>query len=218
MLKFPVSIDHSNSDKYEHVTSFISRQSPPFDGVRIAKEISTNCGSIYYEMEVEDILYYWKLATEFGNIQHQKIENYIRKNQSCDFDEFFQQNNIGFENSYSEIKLTSDIYQLTGTADIIVREINEDKTIYRIHDIKTYKNITDEKILKASVQILLYCMMLNNHLGENEIAIPGKILHISNVSHPTNQDISTWKISKPYFVNFDKNAIKEVKKYLGNEK
>lgn len=214
MKDFPIDFSKICLGEYISPTRLLGVFEEPFDAMETAKAVATYENSEYYQIPVETILEYWKLTAPYGNIIHSEIQDYLTNNKECRFKDALEKHGINYNNSYSEIEIKSQDKKMKGFVDIITVQEVEDRTEYIIHDIKTYKKINEDKLISASMQILLYCLILNDSLGANEYAIPGKIIHISNNSKPNDLEYKEWENKNPVFYDFDKRAIKKLKNLL----
>jgi hypothetical protein len=192
---------------YTYVTSFLKDNNKPFDGMSIAEKVTKKENSEYFGIPPEEIVEYWGLSNDFGNKQHRKIEYYFKENKKCEYSDFLESENLTHENCYAEVPVVSHKYRLTGKIDIVEHIKKDGNNFYKVWDTKTSKKFTADKILEASKQILLYCVMLNEHLPAGDKAVPGKIIHIGNTSKPTDYDVNLWKPSRPRTYIFDKECV-----------
>jgi len=214
MKNFPIDFSKIVLGEYISPTRLLGVFEEPFDARKTAEAVTTYERSEYFKIPVDTILDYWKLTAPYGNIIHSEIQDYLTDEKECRFKEELEKYGINYNNSYSEIEIKSLHKKMKGFVDIITIQEENDKKKYIVHDIKTYKKIDGEKIIGASMQILLYCLILNDSLGPNEYAVPGKIIHISNNSKPDNLDYEKWDNKNPVFYDFDKRAIAKLKDLL----
>lgn len=166
-----------NGEKVISVTRWLeSFNTKPFDSHKISEEVSKNRFSEYYGMNPEKIRLLWSQTAQRGSEKHNSIEEWLLgKSKYCEEKEFLTSLNITPKNSWSEIPLGSEKLKIAGTADII-QKVSDNW--YRIWDIKTFTKISDNKIDKASLQILLYCILLYQISNKTIKVTPGGIILI----------------------------------------
>lgn len=209
---FPYSFNVHPSIKYLGVTSFLDSFEEPFNAVKIATMVSANPNSEYYGIDVNTIVNHWKDTGIRGNKKHKEIEDWInfKTEMTEDCKSLNETLNITPKNTFSEIKLYSNKLQLVGICDLI--PIIDDTII--VHDIKTFSKITDDKIDKASKQILLYCKMLRENIKDKNIKIrPGKIIVIRPKSKISDSG-NNFDFYSPEYYDINPNVIKKVKQMI----
>jgi hypothetical protein len=214
--KFPYRFNINKDVKYLGVTSFLDSFEEPFDAIKIATIVSSIPTSEYYGIDVDTIINHWKDTGIRGNKKHKEIEDWLnfKSEMTEDCVSLNENLNVTQDNSYSEIKIYSNEYQLVGIVDLI-QMIND--TII-VHDIKTFSKVSDDKIDKASKQILLYCKMLRENIEDKKIKIkPGKIILIRPKSKISDSG-QNFDFYKPEYVNINTNVVDTVKKMINVRK
>lgn len=209
MIIFPYVSIQDKSLKYSRVTEFLSSFEPPFDAKEVAEKVSNYENSEYYGHSVESILEMWRLTGIRGDQKHKQIENWLRSEGPETSECTIIKNTLGInpENTYAEIKLYANRFSLTGTPDI-VQQI--DPNTFIVHDIKTFKKVSDDKIDKASKQILTYCAMLKEIISNPDIKVKaGKIIIIQ----PSNNisDNTSFEFEDPIFLDINKYVLGDLK-------
>jgi hypothetical protein len=151
MINFPFDSIKNPKLKYFSVTKWLSEDEEPFDAMAIASKVCTYKGSEYFGMDPNTIVKLWDLTGKRGSDKHQEIENWLRGvNPTCEFKKEFEQLGITPDTSWSEIKLYSDWLCLSGIIDII----QGGNKSYIVHDIKTFKKMTEDKLIKTIVDFI----------------------------------------------------------------
>lgn len=145
-----------NGKEYISVTTLISREFP-FKENEIAEKVSKIHSSRYHGMSINRILKMWDDSSGHGNDVHSAIENYIKYKTFPDNPSIIplveQFSKLNFRGSLmSEVLIHDEQYLIAGMVDIL--ECFNDY-IY-IWDIKTSNNISDDKLMKFSMQLELY--------------------------------------------------------------
>ena len=203
MKEFPFESRKKPNIKYLGVTSWLNKFEEEFIPLEVATKVSKNPRSEYYELDPQKIVKMWELTGKRGTKKHQEIEKWLKKEtETCEFaNDLYQKLDIHPDNSWAEIKVHSDNLQLSGIIDIIQGENNT----YYVHDIKTFKKVTQDKIDKTTKQILIYCVMLDEVINDKNIKIrPGKIINLQPVAN----------ISEKINLKFKKPEIIDINRYL----
>jgi len=169
---------NQNGEEYISVTTLLGREFP-FDTKRVANKVRKIPSSKYHGMSEERILRLWEDSSEHGNVVHEAVEEYIKEDIIPSdpslvplIDQFKKLNFDG--DLLSEVLVWDEDYRLAGTADIL--EIFDDH-IY-LFDIKTSNRITDNKLMKFSLQLELYRRMIEKRFGKE--ARLGAILYFED--------------------------------------
>lgn len=167
-----------NGLEYTSVTTLLSEEFP-FDQEAIAEKVRHFSSSRYHGMSKERILKYWENSSGHGNVVHNAIEDYIKHKKMPD-----DINLVPLVEQFAKLKFSGKLlseellwdskYRLAGTADIL-----EDMGDFMyLYDIKTSNKISDDKLMKFSMQLELY-----KRLGEKVFKKPvivAAILHFED--------------------------------------
>ena len=217
MINFPYISTKTENIEYLGVTSWLGSFEAPFIPEEVARKVSKNPNSEYFDIPISDIIKMWNDTATRGNRKHKEIEDWLKgvgeKNEHCSIIE----NSLGIspDNSFAEIKLYCDEFRLTGKPDIIQEIKEKDYTIYNIHDIKTFKKNNKDKLIQASKQILIYCKMLRELIRNDDIIIrPGKIIVISPKN---NISENVWfEFSEPEIFDIEKGIMEDLIKMFND--
>lgn len=176
----PIEHKYTNPDGEEFisVTTLLGREFS-FDAPAIAEKVRKIKSSDYHTMTVERILKQWDDSGDHGTVVHEMIEDYI-KDDIYTSDESLvplleQFKKLNFRGELlSEVLLWDEDYKIAGTADIL-----EDmgKYIY-LWDIKTSNKISDDKLMKFSMQLEIYKRLIEKRF--NKKVIIGGIIWFDN--------------------------------------
>ena len=157
-------ISRSEPDiKFTSITSFVSIGKPPFNPKEISLKVSQTLNSEYYGIEPKIIMSLWSKNTARGTKKHKQVEDYLNKKLKNSCAEELRNFNITPENCLSEIKVMSKEFRLSGTIDIVeICPIDENNCDIFISDIKTYKQLDDERIKSFQEQIYIYCLIFKD--------------------------------------------------------
>ena len=141
---------------YASVTSLLKLEFP-FDQEAILNKIINSPKSKYYKRKKEDILREWSEVSDYGNLVHKTIENFVKLNEeptpdSITYGCFDQYQKLGFKNVISEKLLFNVPLLVAGTCDLIIEKDDH----YEIWDIKTNNSLDKKKILQYSMQLNMY--------------------------------------------------------------
>ena len=162
--------DHTYWDEagneYTSVTTFLGKEFP-FDGKAVAEKVRKIPSSKYHSMSVDRILKLWDDSADHGTVVHEAVEDYIKEDVWPSdpglvplVEQFSKLNFRG--DLISEILIWDEEYRIAGTADIL--EVF-DKYIY-LWDIKTSNHITDNKLMKFSMQLELYKRLIEKRFNK----------------------------------------------------
>lgn len=209
-----------NDTRMLSVTSWLAQYKEPFNSIRISEEVSKNPRSQYYGIEPKEIRKLWQKTSVRGTKKHSEIEKWlIGESEKCPIT-LLNKLNILPNNSWSEIAVFSSRFCLAGTIDIISVFDNE----YRIWDIKTVTRLDKDKIEEYSLQILTYCILLKEMIGNTDVKIlPGGIIHIPPADWIGANEWTEFKEPKLIDVSVDvnlklKNMLKQRLKDVNNSK
>lgn len=146
----------NTGNEYISVTTLLAKEFP-FDQTEIAEKVQKIGSSKYHGMSTERILRMWEDSSGHGNEVHKAVEEYIKEGKMPEdirivplIEQFSRLNFRG--KLQSEILVWDEDYRIAGTVDIL--ECFDDH-IY-LWDIKTSNRITDDKLMKFSMQLELY--------------------------------------------------------------
>lgn len=206
------------NEEYISVTTLLGREFP-FEQREIAEKVSQIKSSRYFNMSVERILEFWENGAELGTIVHNAIEDYIKHtiwpSEPTLIPMVEQFSKIRFRGDLlSETLLWSDEHMLAGTCDIM--EVFPDK-IY-LYDIKTSNKISDDKLMKFSLQLFIYKYLIE--LRFKKPVIIGGIFHFDD--YVMKRSKSKLKLIKPLNIedvadDILNNRKIEVKELYGKE-
>lgn len=221
--------------KLDSVTNFIKWDSKPFNAYEISEKVSKLPNSKYFGIEPETIRNNWFKNTQRASRKHKQFEDWL--NGVIDYiphESKLIENNITNKNYLSEVRVFDEVYKLAGTIDLLkfnIEELNE--YIYidlEISDIKTFVDITPDRITSFSRQIITYCLLLHARLNEykkifedNLIFINvkiGNVLLLKPINDLTKDvdimDMDNYE--EPQFLNVDKSEFTNIKKELKKRK
>jgi len=146
--------------QYISATTLLGKEYP-FDSDSIAEKVRKIPSSRYSGMSKERILSLWENSSGHGSTLHEAIERYIKHDEWPSDTSLVplvkQFSKLNFRGDLlSEVIVWDDDVQLAGTADIL--EVFPDK-IY-LYDIKTSNRVSDDKLMKFSLQLELYKRMI----------------------------------------------------------
>lgn len=169
MITFePIEHKYTDDDgeEYISVTTLLSKEFP-FDQKAIAEKVSKISSSRYHGMSTDRILKMWSDSSEHGNVVHEMVEEYIKDEVVPSdpgliplLDQFKRLNWRG--DLLSEILVWNEDYRIAGTADIL--EVFDD-FIY-LWDIKTSNRISDDKLMKFSLQLEMYKRLIEERFNK----------------------------------------------------
>lgn len=141
---------------YISVTQLLKRYYP-FDEDMIINRIINLPNSKYYKRTKEDIIKEWREISEYGNLVHKTIENYINHKQELLKEEetyncLKQFKALGFDKCISEKIVFNEKLLIAGSCDLII-DMGEH---YEIWDIKTNNKMDPKKLLMYSLQLNFY--------------------------------------------------------------
>lgn len=201
---------------------FFKETGEKFNAPKIAKQVSENPNSEYFGLEPTKILSLWSKHAARGTRKHNQIEKWL-KGEISEIKEsrWLLLNNFTPQNTFSEIRLYSPRFGLSGTADLLEYKKNEN-TIY-IHDFKTVKNMTEQKLYEYSFQILTYCILLKIMFKQYNCDIkvrPGYLIHIEPKNSIAVEKFGNENEMDGFFepvkykIDADKDIMKLLKKHL----
>lgn len=146
--------------QYTSVTTLLAKEFP-FNAEEIANKVNKFSSSRYHGMSPERILRLWEDSSSHGNVVHEMIEDYIKEDVWPSDPSLYplleQFSKLNFRGDLlSEVLVWDEDYRIAGTADIL--EVFDDK-IY-LFDIKTSNKISEDKHMKFSMQLDMYCRMV----------------------------------------------------------
>ena len=174
--------------EFTSVTTFIGQFFEKFDAIDIATKLVKSQREKYRDKTVDDVLNIWKKAANHGTKVHEELENYILK--KTDITEKKTKHGLNWLKNfildgnyiiYPEIIIYSEKFNLCGTIDLLIKNMDNNKWIIidwktsKIINKKSYnnkmgihaasKNIKDTKFNHYSLQLSLYRFLLEEFYG-----------------------------------------------------
>lgn len=156
----------ATGNEYISVTTLLSKEFP-FDRAEIADTVRKIPASKYHGMSQERILTLWENSADLGTVVHEAVEDYIKEDiwpsdpSLVPLVKQFSKLNFRGE-LLSEILVWDEDYRIAGTADILECF---DKYIY-LWDIKTSNKISDDKLMKFSMQLEIYKRLIEKRFNK----------------------------------------------------
>jgi len=160
-----------NMVEFTSITTLLSQEFV-FNSREIAEKVSKISSSKYHSMSVERILEFWDNSADLGTMVHEALEDYIVRDtwpsDPCLVPLVEQFSKLRFNGDLlSETLVFSEEYRLAGTIDLM--EVFPDK-IY-LFDFKTSNKISEDKLMKFSLQLELYRRMAEKQFNKPVIII-----------------------------------------------
>lgn len=159
----------TRGNEYISVTSLLASEFP-FESDKIVEKVQKIHSSRYYGMSTERILKMWGDSSGHGNEIHNAIEKYIKEGKMPEDPRIFplieQFSRLNFKGTLQpEVLLWDEKYRIAGIADILECFNNY---IY-LWDIKTSNRITDDKLMKFSMQLEMYKRLAEKQFNKKVI-------------------------------------------------
>lgn len=213
----------NTEDNYISVTTLLSRFKPKFDVDAQAAIFAAK-----HNLLVEDVKQYWndlnRISTTRGTAIHNILENYINTG-SADTDEQKEliqyikkqlQDHAGYKVTAEEL-MYNDLYQVAGTADIVL----ENNKFFKIWDLKTNKkfrftnNFNKDTFLLSPVEHLPNCEYSNYSLQLSMYAfmkeqLTGKKCTELKIIYLKTNPVTQENTVEEYYLSYLKKDIQEI--------
>ncbi|MGA1046523.1 MAG: hypothetical protein ACO3UU_00785 [Minisyncoccia bacterium] len=213
----------NTEDNYISVTTLLSRFKPKFDVDAQAAIFAAK-----HNLLVEDVKQYWndlnRISTTRGTAIHNILENYINTG-SADTDEQKEliqyikkqlQDHAGYKVTAEEL-MYNDLYQVAGTADIVL----ENNKFFKIWDLKTNKkfrftnNFNKDTFLLSPVEHLPNCEYSNYSLQLSMYAfmkeqLTGKKCTELKIIYLKTNTVTQENTVEEYYISYLKKDIQEI--------